>query len=238
MARPGSGNGFAGLVVGRIRGHSLEGLGHGQGSVRLQGVGVVAAALCPHVLHAPQNRMLGLFGYDVESRTRTVVAAIVASPFFAQYLATEAVLVFVPAEAVVVFCIRAVLGDLVESVGGGAEPDDGSGPIQIVHEVLHLVFRPVLEASENHHDIRLRQLLDARHVIGPWLYFAFGVDPEDNGALEAMVLGQDTGKGRQSLFGAVFVVARYEYEVFTFAETLCAFVDERGGGKATYAGGN
>ena len=155
-------------------------------------------------------------------------------PFFAQHLATEAVLVVVSAEAVVVFGIRTVLGDLVESVGGGAQTDDRSGPIQIVHEMFHLVGRPVLKASENYHEVGRDQFLDARDIVGTRLDYAVGVDPEHYGAFEAMVFGQDAGEGRQSLLGTIFVVARDKDEMLAFAEAFFSIVNERGSGKSAH----
>ena len=104
--------------------------------------------------------------------------------------------------------------------------------------MLHLIGRPVLEAGENHHEVRVGQLLDTRHVVGPGLDFALGVHSEHDGALEAMVLGQDAGEGGQSFLGAVLVIARNEDQVLAFPETLFAFVDERSGGKTAHEGGN
>jgi hypothetical protein len=93
--------------------------------------------------------------------------------------------------------------------------------------MFHLIRRPVLESREDDHEVRLGQFLDAGHVIGSGLDLTFGVYAEDDRAFEPMVFGQDTGKGRQGLLGAVFVIACYENEVSAFADTFIAFVDER-----------
>ena len=102
--------------------------------------------------------------------------------------------------------------------------------------MLHLVLRPVLEAGEHHHEVSLGQLLDARHVVGPRLDDTVGVHPEDHGALEAMVLGQNAGEGGQGLLGAVLMVARYEDQVLAFSEALFALVDERRFGETAHHG--
>ena len=139
--------------------------------------------------------MLGLLGNKVKTRAGSVVASVVARPFFPQNLATESILIIRSGIAIGVLHIGTILGDF-KTVRGGTQTHDGTSPVQIVHEMLHLILGPVLETGEDHHEIGLRQFLDARHVVGPRLYFAFGVYTEHHGALEAMVLGKNAGKGR------------------------------------------
>ena len=198
MSCPSCGDRRAALVVRRIRSHTLEWLGHSQRSKRLQWVGVVPTALGPHVFDSPQNRMACLFGNNVQTGARSMVATIMAGPFFTQNLTTESVLVLVATVTVGIFCIGTVLGDF-EPMGCGTQTNDGPGTVQIVDEMLHLTIRPILEAGENHHQVGLGKFLDSRHVTGSRLNFALCINPEDDRTLEAMTLGENRARaGRVS----------------------------------------
>ena len=156
-----------------------------------------------------------------------MITPVMACPFLTQHLTAKAVLVFCSAIAVVIFRIGTVLGYLVKPVGCCAQAHDGPSPVQIIHEVLHLILRPVLEAGEHHHEVGLGEFFDPRYVIGSWLNFAFCVNPKYHGTLKAMVFREDSGKGRQGLLRPVFVIACDEDEVLAFPEATLSIVNKR-----------
>src|SRR5262249_50873700 len=53
-----------------------------------------------------------------------------------------------------------------------------------------------------------------------------GIDGEQDGAFEAMMLGQDPGQLWQSLFRAIFLVAADQHYVFALAGAVEALVDD------------
>ena len=57
-----------------------------------------------------------------------------------------------------------------------------------------------------------------------------GIDGEQHGALEAVMLGENLSELRQGLFGAVLFVAADENDVLSFAGTFGAFVHDIGVG--------
>ena len=165
-----------------------------------------------------------------------MVAAVVPGPFFAQHLAAEAVLVVLAAETIGVFREGAVAGDL-ETVGGGAQADDGAGAVEIGNEVVHLLLGPVLETGENDHQVRFFHLFDAGYVVGSRLDLSLGVHAENDGAFEAVAFCQDPCQGGKGLFGAVLMIAGDEDEVLALAGTAVAFIDEGRIGFEQLAGG-
>ena len=56
------------------------------------------------------------------------------------------------------------------------------------------------------------------------------VDPEQNGAAEAVVLGEDAREHGQGFLGTVFVVGGDEHEVLAESEAFVALVDQGTGG--------
>ena len=109
---------------------------------------------------------------------------------------------------------------------GSAQPDDGPGPVQVSHEMFHLVSGPVLEPREDDHEVRVVQLLNTGHVIGSWLDLTLGIEAENHGALKAMVLGQDAREGRQGFLGSIFVVTGDEDEVLALAGATFPLIDK------------
>jgi hypothetical protein len=55
------------------------------------------------------------------------------------------------------------------------------------------------------------------------------IQAEEHRALESITLGQDSGKGRTSLFSSVFMVACNEDDVLTLAGPGFPLVDQRAG---------
>ncbi len=198
--------------------HTLERLGHGQHFAGLEWIGLVAAALGPHLLHSAQDGVVSFLGDDVEPSAFPVISTVMACPFLAKDLPAPTVLVVVAVVAVAVLGPLAVARDL-EAVGGGAQPDDGTAAVEIVNEVLHLPVRPVLEAGEDHHQVGGLEGFHPRDVRSSGHDLAFLVHSEEDGALESVVSGKDAGKGREGLFGSVFVVAGNEDEVRSLTRT-------------------
>ena len=93
----------------------------------------------------------------------------------------------------------------------------------------HLFVRQIEEAGENHEDIRLVQRLQAGNLRRSRLDEAVLVHPEDDGAFEAVVLGEDAGEGGTGFLGAVFVVAGEEDDVLAYAGAGLALIDDGGG---------
>ena len=53
-----------------------------------------------------------------------------------------------------------------------------------------------------------------------------GIDGEQDGALEAVMLGEDLAELRQRFLGAILLIAADEHDVLALAGTVAAFVDE------------
>jgi hypothetical protein len=97
-------------------------------------------------------------------------------------------------------------------------------------KVLHLLLRKVLEPQEHHGEIRRAQRLHAWHVRVAGDDLPRGrVDVEQDGALEAVVLGQDPRELGQSFFRAVLVIAREEDDVLSLPGACGAIKNQRRG---------
>ena len=57
---------------------------------------------------------------------------------------------------------------------------------------------------------------------------SFGIDGEQDGAFEAVMLGEDLAELRQRFLGAIFFVAADEDDVFALAGPFGAFVHNAG----------
>ena len=85
--------------------------------------------------------------------------------------------------------------------------------------MAHLLGGEVLEAQEDHGEVRGLEGLEAWHVVVAGGDFTAGlVNVEQDRALEAVVTGQQAGNGRQALLAAVFVIACHEDDVLALAQ--------------------
>ena len=83
--------------------------------------------------------------------------------------------------------------------------------------MFHLVIWEVEEAGEDDHEVGFLQGFEAFDIGGAGFDFALFIDAEEDGAFEAVVLGEDACEGWACFLGAVFVVGCDEDDVFTFS---------------------
>ena len=112
----------------------------------------------------------------------------------------------------------------VEGVRRGPQADDRLARLDVVDDVLHLVVGQVAEAGEDDHQVgRLERLQAGDVVVAVGVDRAvLGIDGEQDGAVEAVVLGQDLGQLRQRLLGAVLLVAADQDDVLALAGAVAA----------------
>ena len=149
------------------------------------------------------------------------------------------------AEAADVVVALVVPGVFFEFAGGGnlermrrrAQSDDRTAAIQIRGDVFHLVRWEILETQKDHRQIGGREGFEAGRLGIPGDDGAgLRIDVEQYGALEALMLGQDSCEGGQGFLRAILVIAREKNDVLALARASGALVDEgrlgvNGGGK-------
>ena len=97
-----------------------------------------------------------------------------------------------------------------EAVRSRAHPDHRSAALEVVIEVLHLLWWQILETQEDHGEISGIESFNARHVgfvTGDDLT-RLGINAKDHRAFEALVFCQNTCQLRQRLLGAILMVIR------------------------------
>lgn len=179
----------------------------------------------PDVLDAPEDRVVFHSPGDKAAGAFALVAAVVRDPGFAEHLATESAVPLLAAETVP--GVGFVFSE-VERVRCRADADDRLAGVYVFDDILHLVVGQVAKAGENHHQVGGPKRLEAGDVVidlgidGS----VFGIDGEENRALEAVVHGEDLGQRRHGFLGAILLVARNEDDVLAFAGTVVAVIDD------------
>ena len=181
------------------------------------------------VVHAGEDDVLLVIGDDLDAGALLVVPAVVADPGVAEDLVAEAVFVALDLGAEVIPGVGGVGGDL-EGMGGGAEPDDRTATLEIGDNVVHFLGGKIEEAREDEEQVGILEGGETGNPGRPGFDVTVGVDPEDDGALEPVVLGENAGEGRAGFLGPVFVVAGQEDDVLALAKAGIAFVDDGGAG--------
>lgn len=179
-------------------------------------VDFVDVGVAEDVLDVVEDGVFGVGLLDDAAAGFDFVAAPVADPAFAEDVFAELAVLFEGAAA----------GEL-EGVGAGAEADDGDVAVDGVVEVFECGVRPFAEA-EGHDD-------GVGGVEGFWGAEAFAavgvdgaivIDGEEDGAFEAVVLAEEFAEHGEGLFGAVFLVAGEEDDVFAGAGAFAAGVGD------------
>ena len=89
---------------------------------------------------------------------------------------------------VVILVVRVSGLWVVEGVRCCAQPHDRPAPFQVGVDVLHLLRRQGKKAREDHQPIRILQTLESRNVRSTRFYVAVFVQPEQNSAMETVML--------------------------------------------------
>ena len=180
--------------------------------------------------------MLGPLRDDGDARALLVIAAVVTHPGLSQHLVPEPVFVALDPGAEVILRKGARLVAVAEGVGRGSQSHHRSSPVQVGIDVRHLLVRQRLEAGEDHEPVRRLEHFEPGDVRLAGLHLAVLVEPEENGAIEAVMLGQDAGERGQGFLAAILVIAGDEHEVLVLGDVRVALVLHRVGGGARQQG--
>ena len=114
-------------------------------------------------------------------------------------------------------------------MGSGAQTRNRSAFVQVVDDWLHRLVVWSQEADEEEKHVRILHDFRPGDFGGTGLDVPIVIQPEEHSAFEAITLGQNSGKGRTSLFPPVFVIACNEDDVLTLAGSGFTLVDQRVG---------
>lgn len=181
----------------------------------------------PDVGDASEDGMFSVSGIDDAAGGFLVMIAVVVDPGFAEDLLTEAAGPFLVAPVVV--CVRALTVAFVgEGVSGSADTEDGFAGVDEVDDVDHLIVGEFAKAEEHNHHVGVIQEMETGDIgLADWIDEAgVRIDGEEDGAFEAVAIGEDLGEHRKGFLGAVFFVACDEDEVFALTRAGFAGVDE------------
>ena len=151
--------------------------------------------------------------------------AVMADPGLAEDLLAEA--------AGPILAFPVILGELLaalvgESMRGRAQAEDWFARFDVPSQVSHLLVGQGAMSSEENQKIGILQAFQAGNVVfhagidGAIL----GIDGEEDGALEAVMPGQDFGQLRQCFLGAILSFAADEDDVLALAWAVGAVEDD------------
>ena len=139
-----------------------------------------------------------------------------ADPAFAENLFAEAVEVPVRSLA------------QLEGMGACPQSDDRYAPMVGIHKVFHVLIGPVAEPKGYDYQVRgvhCFRVGDALLVVG--INFTLVIDRKENGAVESVVIGEDTAEHGKALLGTVFLVTADENNVLSLAGAALSLVVDR-----------
>ena len=151
--------------------------------------------------------VLGVGGQK-PARALAAVAAVMADPGLAEHLPAEALREALATVIPTPAAVGPPLGD-VEGVGCRPHRHDRLARLQEGVDVLHLLVGKVAKPRGDHHQVGRVELLEAGDVVvGVGVDLAGGrVNRKHDGAIEAVVAGEDLRQLRKSLLAAVLLVA-------------------------------
>src|SRR5438874_55713 len=179
--------------------------------------------------------MIFAFGSNDSARALLAVLAMMADPGLAKDLAAKAAVPFLAVPGIARIGRALFEG---EGMSGRSHADNGPTRLDIIDNMFHLIIGQLAKASENNHEVRGLKRLQAGDIISHVRVnrSVLGIDGEENGAFETMMIGQDFGELRQGFFGAVFLVAADQDNVLAFAGTVVAIEDNPPIGRRCSAG--
>ena len=118
--------------------------------------------------------------------------------------------------------------------------DDRLSGVEISDDALELIVRQGQQPGGEDQEVGFLQMLEARDVVRLELGLfallgvnrqggidqALLVDAEEDGAVEAVVLGKDAGQHRHRLLAAVFLFGGDQDDVFAFSRSLAAGIGQ------------
>ena len=127
-----------------------------------------------------------------------------------------------------------------EAVIGSSKSDDGLSRIEVSHDFFQLVIGKGQQAGHDDDKVGGSKVFQPRDVVflkllflsffridrHGWINFAFFIYPEKDSAIEAVMFAQDPRHHGQGLFAAVFLIRGDENDVFSFAGSGIAWIDE------------
>ena len=151
--------------------------------------------------------ILGVGGQK-PARALAAVAAVMADPGLAEHLPAEALREALATVIPTPAAVGAPFGD-VEGVRCRPHRHHWLACLQKRVDVLHLLVGKVAKPGGDHHQVSIPELLEAGDVVvGVGVDLAGGrVDREHDGAIEAVVAGEDLRQLREGLLAAVLLVA-------------------------------
>ncbi len=168
--------------------------------------------------------MLFVFRSDHASCALLAVVAVMTDPRFAENLPAKTAVPLLGVPGISSVGRVRLQG---ECMRGRPQADDGPAGLHVFDNVLHLLIRQLSKAREDGHQIGGPQCFQAGNIVSLVGIdrAVFGIDGEEDRALESMMGRQDLGQLRQRFLGAVFLVAADEDHVLALSRSFPAVQD-------------